>query len=171
MKADGSYGFKEFYPFTTEFVDHVALSNNSESYSDDPTSNLYTKYYVGNRTAGQTAVTFEYLDEVGQDMIFTAKADVDFSAGYQTITAVAEYVENDDDAKVEKMSHTAMVTFTTTGTDPLTEFNLVYLSNMIDAFGVTSSDADWDAKYVWMDWVGNGRIDIADIAYVAMRIK
>ena len=171
MKADGSYGFKEFYPFTTKHVEHIALSNNQESYSDDPSNVLYTKYYVGNRTAGETPVTFEYLDVVGQDMVFTAKSDVDFAAGYQTITAVAEYVEKDDTAKVEKQSHVAMVTFTTTGTDSETEFDLIYLSNMIDAFGVTSSDADWDAKYVWMDWVGNGRIDIADIAYVAMRIK
>ncbi len=111
-KADGTSGIKEFYPFTLREVEHTALSDNAESYSDDPSSPLYSEYYAGVRTAGETKVTFEYLDEVGEDMVFTAKAGVG-SSDYQSISVVADYVVNGETA--EKTSHAATVTFTTYG--------------------------------------------------------
>lgn len=111
-KKDKESGYKEFYPFTLKTVTHTALSNNSESYSDDPSSQQYTEYYAGDREAGKTQVTLRYLDTVGQDMVFTAKADVDLNGGYQTISVVADYTEaGDGDEVVEKTSHVATVIY------------------------------------------------------------
>lgn len=112
-KNDDESGYKEFYPFTLKKVQHTALGDNGESYSDDPSSPSYSEYYVGDRKEGSTKVTFNYLDEVGEDMVFTAKADVGSHADYQTISVVAKYIE--DGAETEKISHAATVTFTTYG--------------------------------------------------------
>lgn len=166
MKQDGSYGMKEFYPFTTKQVEHTALQNYTEFYSNDPTHYKYSEYYIGDRTVGDTVI-FTYLDEAFTDATFKAKEDIDFEDGHQTITVVADYIDRSDDTKVEKQSHIAMVTFTTK--EPVV-FDLIYLSNIIDAFGLDTSHPEWDTKYVWMDWVKNGRIDIADIAYAARQI-
>ena len=53
--------------------------------------------------------------------------------------------------------------------DPIVAIDLIYLSNVIDAFGTTSSDAAWPEvkKY---DWNNSGTIDITDIVYAAQRV-
>ena len=115
-KADGTTGCKEFYPFTLREEVHTALSNNDESYSDDPSSQQYSDYYVGDRTEGVTQVTLRYLDEVGSDMVFTAKADANFNAGYQTISVVADYAESGSEG-MEKTSYIATVIYLPSGSE------------------------------------------------------
>lgn len=115
-KADGTTGCKEFYPFTLREEVHTALSNNDESYSNDPSSQQYSDYYVGDRTEGVTQVTLRYLDEVGSDMVFTAKADANFNAGYQTISVVADYAESGSEG-MEKTSYIATVIYLPSGSE------------------------------------------------------
>ena len=53
--------------------------------------------------------------------------------------------------------------------DPISNFNLIYLSNVIDLFGKTSKDADWTniRKY---DFNQDKKIDIWDITFVASQL-
>ena len=49
-------------------------------------------------------------------------------------------------------------------------FDLIMLSNVIDAFGKTKHDTDWP-MYKGFDFDQNGFIDIQDVVFVASRIK
>ena len=53
--------------------------------------------------------------------------------------------------------------------DPISVFNLIYLSNVIDAFGKNSKDADWP-DYKRYDFNQDGRINIVDIVFVAINL-
>jgi hypothetical protein len=48
--------------------------------------------------------------------------------------------------------------------------DLVDLQNMIEWFGITSTDPDWDILYKFFDFNNNGMIDIFDITFVARLI-
>ena len=48
--------------------------------------------------------------------------------------------------------------------------DLIYLSNVIDAFGKSKNDTDWP-EYRRYDFDGNGKIDILDITYAASYVK
>ena len=48
--------------------------------------------------------------------------------------------------------------------------DLLDLSDMIDWFGITSADAQWNSLYVFYDFNNNGQIDIGDIAVVAQML-
>ena len=48
-------------------------------------------------------------------------------------------------------------------------FDLIYLSNVIDAFGAKKSDADW-ANYKRYDFDNNGTINIMDVVFAASHI-
>ena len=52
----------------------------------------------------------------------------------------------------------------------LIDFDLIYLSNVIDAFGKTNKDADWPA-YRRYDYDNNGEINIVDVTYAASNLK
>ena len=54
--------------------------------------------------------------------------------------------------------------------DDLDLIDLIYLSNVIDAFGKSKNDADWP-EYRRYDFDGNGKIDILDITYAASHVK
>ena len=45
--------------------------------------------------------------------------------------------------------------------------DLIDLSNIIDAFGIDTTDAKWNTVYKYLDFNGNGSIDIADVSHVA----
>jgi hypothetical protein len=113
-------------------------------------------------------VIFTYLDKTFTDVTFKAKEDVTFEKGSQTITVAADYIDRSGDAKVEKQSHNGIVNFNTIGTPTI---DLVYLSNILDAFGIDNSHADWEITYMWMDWIPDGKIDIIDIAYAARQLQ
>ena len=54
--------------------------------------------------------------------------------------------------------------------DDPTDKDLIYLSNVIDAFGATKKDANWN-EVKKFDFDQNGSIDILDICYAASKIK
>lgn len=143
-----------------------------------------TSKKLGSRSTGDF-VRFWDLDQEFTDATFVAKSDVDFTNGFQTITVVADYVDGDidvvgtgddahivlkNDTKVDKQSKIAMATFTTSS-NPKDTFDLVFLSNVIDGYGKTASDPDWNTIYIFFDFVKNDTIDILDIVYVALRIR
>ncbi len=114
--------------------------------------------------------------ELGSIMLH-AKADAALVKEEQDVVLNAEYVvKNGDDKTIE--TATAVAAFTTLGngsgepaipgdTDDNGELDLIDLSNMIDWFGTTDEDADWDEIYTFFDFNDNGEIDIYDISYVA----
>ena len=82
-------------------------------------------------------------------------------------TVVGQFVVRDADEKE------VLILSNVVGFNPPIDpdlFNLILLSDVIDAFGKSSAGADW-IKYRQYDFDQNGVIDIVDIVYVASRIK
>ena len=104
-----------------------------------------------------------------------AKEGVALVNEFQSIALTADYVIKQSDGSKEILTGNASVRFTTgsglagdTNNDGV--LNLIDLSNMVDWFGIRSTHADWESKYVFFDFNNNGEIDISDIAFVARLI-
>ena len=125
--------------------------------------------------------------------------NTEFSAGYATITVMVDgystlgYGElmlrvrddlNQSDYKIELLANLAIrldsgikeiQSFATSGnlvgTPVPGTFSLIDLSDIIDAFGIDSTHAEWIAKYRFWDFTNSGVINIANIVYVAQRVK
>ena len=83
------------------------------------------------------------------------------------VSAVGTFAVKIDDGK-ELMALSSIL-----GYDPPIDpslFDLILLSNVIDAFGKTKKDADWP-EVKGFDFDRNGVIDIQDIAFVASNLK
>ena len=105
--------------------------------------------------------------------LFSAREDVDLTNEDSTITAKLDYVTYDNNQKVIK-TLTGSLSFSTVGvpgdTDGDRKITLLDLSNLIDYFGVTSTDQLWTtAKF--FDFNHNGQIDINDFSFVAAQIE
>ena len=105
--------------------------------------------------------------------LFSAREDVDLTNEESTITARLDLVTYDGNQKVIK-TLTGYLSFSTVGvpgdTDGDRKITLLDLSNLIDYFGITSTDQLWiTAKF--FDFNHNGQIDINDISFVATRIE
>lgn len=107
------------------------------------------------------------------DIQFRANTDANLTDGTSPIRLELNFVVRDDDGKRVKS------TYATTGVDTadnvLGDVNndgvvsLVDISDVIDAFGFTSEDSEWNANsYYLYDFNDNGAIDIQDIAAVAV---
>ena len=102
--------------------------------------------------------------------VLTLKAKAGVDIGSSVISATAEYVEkaaNNDKASKEANGWYAQQTNSAGGD---LEVDMLLLSDVIDAFGMTSDHPDWDT-YKYFDFNGNGEIDIFDIVTLAKMLK
>lgn len=134
---------------------------------------------------GYAKITLMIPDYEAEDLgsiMLHAKEDAILSNEQQTITVNSDYVVKNEDGNKVVESVTATTNFTTIGTgtpEPalLGDTNgdgvvdLIDLSNMIDWFGVDSSDTEWLNKYTYFDFNNNSTIDIYDISSVARLIE
>ncbi len=122
-----------------------------------------------------TVMVEDYSTKDYGKVLFSAKEDVDLENTDNTIEVKATYVvKADDDTKTIETA-TASTTFTSVGdlsgdVNHDGKVNLLDLSDIIDVFGITSSDSRW-STYRFFDLNGNGTIDIQDISEIAKLIK
>ena len=128
-----------------------------------------------------TLISMDYdLESLGCVML-RAKEDAVFANEFQNVGASVDYAVLKAGGGKEILTSASSAKFTTLGgsggrpalpgdTNFDGVLDLIDLSNMIDWFGLGSSDAQWDTLYTFFDFNNNGMIDISDIAYVAQRI-
>ena len=106
------------------------------------------------------------------NVLFSAKEDIDIKNEENEIVGLISYVYKAEDNTKTVITKGASTTFTTfTGFPPgVDEYNLIVLSNLIDAFGAGRRHPDWDSLKFY-DVNNNGTIDIVDITAVAKKIK
>jgi predicted phosphodiesterase len=107
------------------------------------------------------------MDSLGSFML-QAKSTV--GVGSTEITAIATFVEKVDSNKSVQITCGSLNQKTSNiGTGGF-EVDMILLSNLIDAFGMTSADPGWD-EFCFFDFNGNNEIDIFDIVTVAKMVK
>ena len=120
---------------------------------------------------GQVKLTLMIPDYNAKDLVnvrFRAKEDADLQNEESCITTVVNYVYRDElTGNKMVISTSASTSFTTSNgipgdTDGDGIVTLIDLSNIIDMFGVKSSDDLW-ARAKYFDFNNNSEIDIADI--------
>ena len=109
------------------------------------------------------------------DLSFYAKEDADLAANKSLIIVDTDIVIRSEDGSKKILSSTGELSITVNHAvegdvngDGLVD--LIDLSDIIDAFGITSAPRNWATQYKHMDFNGNGSIDISDITYVAQLI-
>lgn len=124
----------------------------------------------------------DYNTQTYGSLAVHAKADAKLLNGWAIVKADVEYVAKGENDQKEIKKALASTTFTTVGdgtgepvipgdTNNDRVVDLIDLSNIIDWFGINTSNKDWNAKYTFFDFNNNGSIDIYDISYVAKLIK
>ena len=99
------------------------------------------------------------------------KAKPDASLGSSEIAVAASFIEkNAVGEKTVKEAYGSYIQKTNNAGSSGFVVDLLVLSNLIDAFGMTSAHADWES-YSYFDFNGNNEIDIFDIVTVAKMIK
>ncbi|MCL2150522.1 MAG: fibronectin type III domain-containing protein [Dehalococcoidia bacterium] len=108
------------------------------------------------------------MESLGELML---KANTSVVVGSSTIAAVATFVERDENLEksIKEASGSYVQKTSNVGTDGYV-VDMIVLSNLIDAFGMTSDSSDWES-YSYFDINGNGEIDIFDIANLAQMIQ
>jgi hypothetical protein len=109
------------------------------------------------------------------ETLFSAKEDASLQNAENAFELAVNYVVRASDGSKSIKTARASTSFTTSGdvhgdVDGDGAVTLIDLSDIIDAFGITSADALW-AQYKFYDYNGNLQIDIRDIAEVAMAIQ
>ena len=99
------------------------------------------------------------------EILFSAK---EVEKGYHQIDGGAAYVTFDEAGEKVICELGGGVTITTNDGGA---YDLIFLSNMIDWFGIDSGHVDWSTTYRFYDFNNSGSIDIPDIAHVAQLIK
>ena len=145
----------------------------------DGTTLLKTEF--GDGFATLTVMIPDYNAKALGALMLYAKADT-LPTGIQSVSVSALYVLKDSQAKkTVESTAVAAASFTVIGaggdgpeilgdTNYDGKLDLIDLSNMIDWFGIDSSDAGWNSIYIFFDFDNSGNIDIFDIAYVARLI-
>ena len=134
--------------------------------ADDAT--LLTREY-GEGSASVMVMLPDYGMESLGSLMLKAKSDVGVTSS--AISAIVTFVERDNNLdKTIKEAIGSYIQKTNNAGTAGYEVDLIVLSNLIDAFGLTSAHADWD-NYSHFDFNGNGEIDIFDIVTVAQMIK
>lgn len=116
-------------------------------------------------------VTGYTMEDLGT-LTLKAKSDINLTDANNIITLYVDYVVKDElgNKTLERVSTNTM--FSTSG-EPETPEPIVYdmlaLSDAIDAFGMKYTDYGWN-NVKKFDFNGNNRIDISDLAEVARRI-
>jgi len=130
-------------------------------------------------TAGKAVITvmvIGYDTKTYGNLELTAKKNVDVVF---TVSLSNELVVKAEDGSKESVTYTVSVT-----SDPCGggdgripgDFNgdgkvdILDLSDMIDAFGITSSHLEWATIYRYMDFNQNGEVDIQDIVLLTRHI-
>ena len=98
------------------------------------------------------------------DVTFSAKKDIKFNNEQNKISVEVECVVKE--GSVKSMGFTKGST-PTVGTH---SYTLIDLSDVIDMFGFTNAEPEWETEYKNYDFNENGVIDIQDIVYVAKLI-
>ena len=97
-------------------------------------------------------------------VMFLAKTDIEETANL--LKAAGQFVVLGEDGKKVITLSSELGYFPP---DPISVFNLIYLSNVIDAFGKNNKDADWP-NYKRYDFNQDGKINIVDIVFVATNL-
>ena len=129
---------------------------------------LLTREYGAGYATVMVMVNDYGMESLGDLML---KAKDDTKVGSSEVAATALFVERDGnlDKAVREGKGSYNQTTSNAGT-PEFVIDMIVLSNLIDAFGMTSADPGWDL-YSHFDYNGNGVIDISDIVTVAQMIK
>jgi hypothetical protein len=108
------------------------------------------------------------MESLGKLML---KANSGVAVSSSTIAAVASFVERDEnsDKAIKEATGSYVQKTNNAGTEEFV-VDLLVLSNLIDAFGTTSDDPNWD-NISHFDFNGNDVIDIFDIVTLAQMIK
>ena len=170
----------EYFNVSVSFSEKMVSNIVKLDFSFDSGKFDFASYIPAN---GATLLTREYgkgyasimvmipdydIKSLGELML---KANSDITMSSSTISAVATFVERDENS--DKAIKTAVGEYTqktnNAGTDGFV-VDLIVLSNLIDAFGMTSDHPNWDNDSHF-DFNGNGEIDIFDITTLAQMIK
>ena len=108
------------------------------------------------------------MESLGSVM-FKAKDNVGITSS--VITANVTFVERDEnlDKTIKEAGGSYIQKTNNAGTEEFA-VDMILLSNLIDAFGMTSAHPDWE-NYSHFDFNGNGEIDIFDIVTIAQMLK
>ena len=120
-------------------------------------------------TAAGVRVTLMVGDYNMKDLasvMLQAKADI--SEKLELASVVANLVVREGTEK-EVVTLSSKLVLNPKDDPAYVDFDLIYLSNVIDAFGAKRGDRNWH-KVSQYDWNLNGTIDINDIVYAAQRI-
>lgn len=108
------------------------------------------------------------MESLGKLML---KANSSVAISSSAVEAAATFVERDGNKdKTIKGSNGSYIQKTNNAGTEEFVVDMIVLSNLIDAFGMTSDHSDWD-KYSHFDFDGNNEIDIHDITTIAQMIK
>ena len=108
------------------------------------------------------------MESLGSVML---KAKNDIGITSSTINANVTFVERDGNLyKAIKEAGGAYIQKTNNAGTEEFIVDMILLSNLIDAFGMTSDNTNW-VNYSHFDFNGNGEIDIFDIVTIAQMIK
>ncbi|MDR2671042.1 MAG: C69 family dipeptidase [Oscillospiraceae bacterium] len=184
----------DYFTVGTAFVKQMSSNTAVLTYTYDDSLFEYANFVPAEgvtviditHAAGSAKVTvaaMNYdLQNVG-DLMLHAKPTAKLSNEYQSLSVHIAYVLRNNAWVKSIREDTASVSFTTVGnggggqpavpgdTDGDGLVDLRDLSNIIDMFGVGSTDSQWTIRYVFFDFNNNGTIDISDIAYVAKLIQ
>lgn len=163
------------YTFNSEKFEYVP-----EAYNAPAGVGVVDEQY-GEGYAKVTLMVPGYNAEDLGEITLKAKEGAVITRGRECVWAEAEYVLKDELGNKTVTASISSVSFVTIGdgsgqpvvlgdTNGDHVVDLLDLSNMIDWFGITSHDPNWDSDYISFDFNNNGQIDIYDIAYVARLI-
>jgi len=129
---------------------------------------LLTREY-GNGFASIMVMVPDYVAESLGSLMLKANSGVAVSSS--TIAATATFVQKDEtgDKAIKEANGSYTQKTNNAGTEEFV-VDMIVLSNLIDAFGMTSDDPNWDTVSHF-DFNGNGMIDIFDITTLAQMIK
>ena len=108
------------------------------------------------------------IDNLG-GLILRAREDAEITNDFETVYLNVEYALLGEQGAKEVKTAGASATFATFVMPE--SFNLIDLSNIIDWFGIDSTNPDWRTKYAFWDFNNSKDIEIYDIVFVAQRIR
>ncbi len=176
----------DYFRVNAGFEEEVASNAAILTYSFDSSKFEYRGYTAAagetvldtqaeNGTLRLTVMKNGYATKSYGTVLFSVKEDADVKSEDNSVALQAEYAVKAADGSKSIKSATASTSFTSSGgtagdVNGNGSLDLIDLSDLIDAFGMTSADPQWN-KYKFFDYNKNGQIDIFDISSVAKLIK